>query len=50
MDVVGLRTVAAVGMARDDEEMVRIAKRIDEEFVQKGKTVVESGEGFYSYR
>ena len=49
MDVVGLRTVAAVGMARDDEEMVRIAKRIDEEFVQKGKTGVESGEGFLRY-
>ncbi|KKO84310.1 3-hydroxyacyl-CoA dehydrogenase [Corynebacterium otitidis] len=49
MDVVGLRTVSTIGKGRDDEEIARIAERIDEELVQKGKTGVESGEGFLRY-
>ena len=49
MDVVGLRTVSTIGQNNEDEEMARIAKRIEEEYVKKGKTGVEAGEGFLTY-
>ena len=49
MDVIGLRTMVAIARAKDDEELVALGDRIDEEFVQKGKTGVESGEGFLTY-
>ncbi|KKO84311.1 3-hydroxyacyl-CoA dehydrogenase [Corynebacterium otitidis] len=49
MDVIGLRTMVAIARSKDDEELVALGDRIDEELVQKGKTGVESGEGFLRY-
>ena len=53
LDSIGLRTVAAIAHKNaeetNDEELRSFATLIEEEYLAKGRTGAESGEGFYRY-
>jgi len=53
IDMIGMQTVYNIalmnGKKTNNQAMIDRAKRIKEEWIDKGKTGVESGEGFYKY-
>ncbi len=53
IDMIGMQTVYNIalmnGEKTNNQAMIDRAKRIKEEWIDKGKTGVESGEGFYKY-
>jgi 3-hydroxybutyryl-CoA dehydrogenase len=53
IDLIGMQTVYNIalmnGKKTGDQSMINRAKRIKEEWIDKGKTGMASGEGFYKY-
>ncbi|MCK5857303.1 MAG: 3-hydroxyacyl-CoA dehydrogenase [Bacteroidales bacterium] len=53
MDMIGMETIYNVGLMQGqkmkNQEMIDIANKIKEEYIDKGKTGAASGEGFYKY-
>jgi 3-hydroxyacyl-CoA dehydrogenase len=49
LDIVGLHTVYNIDAAGSEEQR-RLARFLRENYIDKGKLGIESGEGFYSYR
>ena len=48
LDMVGLRTVYNIDAAGNEEQQ-RLARFLKENYIDKGKLGLDSGEGFYSY-
>lgn len=48
-DVIGMTTPYNLAKSRDDESSQKFAKLLKEEYIDKGKLGVSTGEGFYRY-
>lgn len=48
-DVIGMTTPYHLARSRDDESSQKFAKLLKEEYIDKGKLGVSTGEGFYRY-
>ncbi|WP_289016806.1 3-hydroxyacyl-CoA dehydrogenase [uncultured Ornithinimicrobium sp.] len=48
-DVIGMTTPYNLARSRDDESSQKFAKLLKEEYIDKGKLGVSTGEGFYRY-
>ena len=49
LDMIGLNTVYNVDAAGNDDQR-RLAQFLEDNYIDKGKLGVHSGEGFYSYQ
>lgn len=49
LDIVGLGTAYSIASAHPDPHKQRFARYLKDNFIDKGRRGVESGEGFYSY-